>query len=198
MSAADSRSPLQQRVAAAILEAAGRLLAARGEQASMNDVAVAAGVARATVYRYFPSRQALLDELADLAVRDAGQRLASARIDTVPPRDAIVRAIRALVEVGDRFVVLAREHVRPDGEHFERAIREPLERLVERGRTLGVLRDDLPSSWLTEALVGLVVSTLSAPSQLGREDTIAAIASMFLDGAGKTQASGPSRERRSA
>jgi TetR/AcrR family transcriptional regulator, mexCD-oprJ operon repressor len=196
MSASDARSPLQQRVAATILEAAGRLLAARGEQASMHDVAVAAGVARATVYRYFPSRQALLDELADRAVRDAGQRLASARIDAVPPRDAIVRAIRALVEVGDLFVVLAREHVRPDQGHFERAIREPLERLVERGRELGVLRDDLPGSWLTEALVGLVVSLLSARSQLGRDDTIAAITSMFLDGAGKTQEPGPSMERR--
>jgi TetR/AcrR family transcriptional repressor of mexCD-oprJ operon len=192
------RSPLQERVATSIIEAAAKLLAARGDQASMNDVAVAAGMARATVYRYFPSRQALLDELAAVAVRNAGERLSSARIHEIPPREALTRAIRALVEVGDPLVVLAREHVRPTGEHFRHQIHEPIESLVDRARAEGALRDDLPSSWLTEALIGLVVSVLSAPSPLGREDTIAAISSMFLEGAGITRDAGAMKERRLA
>jgi AcrR family transcriptional regulator len=185
-------------VAASILDAAATLLAARGEQASMNDVAVAAGVARATVYRYFPSRQALLDELADVAVRDAGERLASARIHEIAPHEAITRVVRALVEVGDPLVVLAREHAPPAGQHFGREIRRPIESLVDRARNEGALRADLPSSWLTEALVGLVVGVLSSPSSLGREDTIAAISSMFLDGAGIRQDAGAIREMKLA
>ena len=75
----------------------------------MNDVAEAAGVARATVYRYFPNREALLDELARAAVSDVEARLASARIDEVAPEEGIARAVRALVDVGDSFVLLARE-----------------------------------------------------------------------------------------
>lgn len=149
----------------------------------MSDVAVAAGVARATVYRYFPNRQALLDELAAFAVRDAEARLASARIDEVAPGEALARAVRALVDVGDPFIVLARERVRPDPEQFERGLASPLRRLVERGQSTGAIRDDVPSSWLAEALVGLVVSVLSSTPALGREDTIAAIVSLFLDGA---------------
>src|SRR5919205_1523261 len=73
------KQALQERVAGAIVEAAARVLAVGGEQASMNDVAGAAGVARATLYRYFPSRQALLDKLARVAADDAGNRLAAAR-----------------------------------------------------------------------------------------------------------------------
>jgi AcrR family transcriptional regulator len=42
------RQTLQQRVAAAILDGAAQLFAREGEQASMNDVAEAAGVVRAT------------------------------------------------------------------------------------------------------------------------------------------------------
>src|ERR671932_1602508 len=97
-------SALRERVSAAILDAAAHVLAVRGRQASMTDVAAAAGVARATVYRYFPSRQALLEALAEVSVADAGARLASARIDEVPAEEGVRRATRALVEVGDYFL----------------------------------------------------------------------------------------------
>src|SRR4026209_688112 len=103
---------LQQRVTTAILDGAARLFAAEGEQASMNDVAEAAGVARATVYRYFPNREALLDQLARAAVSDVDARMESARIDEVSPEEGIARAVRALVDVGDAFVLLTRERLR--------------------------------------------------------------------------------------
>ena len=88
----------------------------------MNDVAEAAGVARATVYRYFPNREALLAELALVAVNDVAARLASARIDEVAPEEGVARAVRALVDVGDWFVLLARERRRSDPERFERQL----------------------------------------------------------------------------
>jgi TetR/AcrR family transcriptional regulator, mexCD-oprJ operon repressor len=177
------RQALQERVAAAILDAAASVLLTRGEQASMTDVAVAAGVARATVYRYFPNRQSLLDELARLAVRSAGERLAAARIDEIPVADGIARAVRALVEVGDLFVVVARERLRPEREQFERHVGGPLRALVERGQAAGDLRRDVPSAWLTDALIGVVVGVVSSPLHRGREDTVAAITSVYIDGA---------------
>jgi TetR/AcrR family transcriptional regulator, mexCD-oprJ operon repressor len=149
----------------------------------MSDVAAAAGVARTTVYRYFPNRQSLLDELASSAVRGAGDRLASARIDEIPVLDGISRAIRALIEVGDGLIVLARERPRTDGEHFERHVGAPIRALIERGQSSGEIREDIPSAWLTDALIGIVVNVLSSPLQRGREDTVAAITSMYTHGA---------------
>lgn len=149
----------------------------------MNDVATAAGVARATLYRYFPSRQALLDELARVAAEDAGARLASARIEEVATEEGIRRAIRALIEVGDPFLVVARDRIRHDPDQFARSVTEPLRRLFERGQLAGDIRDDVPSSWLTDSLVGLVVGVLPSRPALGREDTIATIAALFLEGA---------------
>ena len=183
MSAPAPRPALQQRVIDAILEAAAGVIAAIGESASMSDVAEAAGVARATLYRYFPNRQALLDDLAALAVDDAEVRLAAARLEEVPTHEAITRVVRALVEVGDAFVVLARERVEPDAEQFERGVGTPLRQLVERGQAGGDLREDLPTTWLTDALVSLVVSVLRSRPATGREDTIARITTLFLDGA---------------
>jgi TetR/AcrR family transcriptional regulator, mexCD-oprJ operon repressor len=184
------RPALQQRVAAAILEGAAQLFASDGDQASMNEVAEAAGVARATVYRYFPNREALLDELAQTAVHDVEMRLASARIDAVPPEEGVARAVRALVDMGNLFVVLARERQRSGAERLERGLVEPLHQLVERGQVSGDIRDDITPARLTESLIGLVVGMLTSTPSLGREDMTATITGLFLDGA---RARGPRR-----
>jgi len=177
------RPTLRERVKAAILEAAAEVLAARGEQASMSDVAAAAGVARATVYRYFPSRQVLLDELAQLAVEDAAAGLAAAGLDSVPVPEAVERAVRSLVAVGDSFIVLARERVRPEPEQFEAAVAQPLGRLLQRGQESGEIRSDVPASSLADALVSLVVSLLLATPSRAPEDAVALIVSLYLEGA---------------
>ena len=183
------RNRLQERVAGAILEAAARVLAAHGEQANMSDVAAAAGVARATVYRYFPSREALLQELAELAIKSAGERLTGARIDAISVPEGVTRAVRALVDVGDLFTVLARGRLAPEDEAFEHDIGMPIRQLVERGQAAGVIRDDIPSGWLTDSLLGIVVSLMSSSRSHGREDVVAAIASLFLEGARQRDAS---------
>ena len=190
MSEPASRHPLQQRVAAAILDGAARIFALQGEQASMNDVAAAAGVARATVYRYFPNREALLDELTQAAVSDVDVRLASARIDEVAPEEGIARVVRALVGLGDSFVLLAREQPRSDPERLERVLTQPLRRLFERGQADGEIRDDITSARLTDALIGLLVGVLTSTPSLGVDDMTATITGLFLDGA---RARGPRR-----
>src|SRR5919108_1251560 len=177
------QTTLQARVSAAILEAAAGVLAERGEQASMADVAAAAGMARATVYRYFPNREALFEELGRLAVEEAGERLQAGRLEEVPVPAAFERAVRALVAVGDYFVVVSRASARPDPAEFERRVAAPLRALVERAQSLGEVRNDLPASWLMESLIGIVVSGLRTQPSLGVEDTVAGITSLFLDGA---------------
>jgi AcrR family transcriptional regulator len=177
------KTTLRARVSDAILEAAATVLAERGEQASMADVAAAAGMARATVYRYFPNREALLEALGRLAVEQAGDRLRAGRLEEVAVPEAFERAVRALVGVGDSFVVVSRESARPDPEHFEQAVAAPLRGLIERAQSLGEVRRDLPASWLMESLIGIVVSGLQTRPSLGVDDTVAGISSLFLDGA---------------
>ncbi len=174
---------MQQRVAAAILDGAVKTFVLQGEQASMTEVAEAAGVARATVYRYFPNREALLDELAANAINDVDVRLSSARVDEVAPEEGIARAVRALVEGGDLFVLLTRERTRSDPEQYERKLMQPMRRLFERAQARGDARADIPVAALTESLLGLIVGILTSGSPLGREDMISTITALFLDGA---------------
>jgi TetR/AcrR family transcriptional regulator, mexCD-oprJ operon repressor len=177
------QTTLRARVSEAILEAAAAVLAERGEQASMADVAAAAGMARATVYRYFPNREALFEALGRLAVEDAGERLRAGRLEEVAVPEAFERAVRALVAVGDSFVVVSRASARPDAAQFERLVASPLRELIDRAQSLGEVRRDLPASWLMESLIGIVVSGLQTRPSLGVDDTVAGITSLFLDGA---------------
>jgi TetR/AcrR family transcriptional regulator, mexCD-oprJ operon repressor len=183
MSEALPRQTLHKRVSEAILDGAARIFAIQGEQANMNDVATAAGVARATVYRYFPNREALLEALAQATVSDVDARLASARINEVAPEEGIARAVRALVDVGDSFVLLARQRVRSDPERFERRVTQPLRDLFERGQAERQIRRDIESARLTESLIGLIVGVRMSTPPLGKEDQIATITGLFLDGA---------------
>ena len=112
MNATES-SDARLRTPAAILEAAARLLAEDGD-ASMADLAGAAGVGRATLYRYYPSREALLGALTAEALDELAGRLADAGLETAGVEEAIGRIVRAVLTVGDRYAVLVRERVKAD------------------------------------------------------------------------------------
>jgi TetR/AcrR family transcriptional repressor of mexCD-oprJ operon len=162
-----------------IIAAAASVLAAR-ERASMAEVAAAAGIARGTLYRYFPTREALLQALEATANEEAGRRLVAANLDQVPVEEALARAARALVAVGEDFIVLLRERRPP-----EPGFTALLVALIERGREDGQLRSDVPVATLVEsllALVGACVRTGQAAG-MGSEDMSSTALRLFLAGA---------------
>jgi TetR/AcrR family transcriptional repressor of mexCD-oprJ operon len=186
MSSGPARSALRERVSSAILDAAATALAERSG-ASMRDVALAAGIARATLYRYFQTREELIEALARQAVEEAGDGLDAARLDQVDVETAFARAVRALVAVGDAFVVLVRSRGSEEPEGFDRRIAGPLKALVERGQRDGDLRADVPATWLLESLLAFFVSVLPSAPSLGAEDAVQTITGLFLDGARGTR-----------
>jgi AcrR family transcriptional regulator len=120
--------PRYDRTAAAILDAAAHALSEHGRGANMAEVAAAAGVSRATLYRYYPDREALLDALASQALADAAARLADAGLERAPVEEAIERIVRALTAVGNRYAVLLREQVEADPAETDRLVAVPCER----------------------------------------------------------------------
>lgn len=81
-----------------ILAAAGKAIDERGADFSIADVARTLGVTRQTVYRYFPSTDALLVAAAVHAASDFLERLATHLQGITDPADAVAEAIATALE----------------------------------------------------------------------------------------------------
>ena len=84
-----------------ILESARTLFATEGfDQATVADVARAAGVARATVFNYFPSKHALIDAITEEVLAHYGRMLDRALQDGASSTPDLLRALFEYMGLG--------------------------------------------------------------------------------------------------
>ncbi|MFC5751097.1 TetR/AcrR family transcriptional regulator [Actinomadura rugatobispora] len=180
------RSPaLRDHVATGLLETAAAVLAERGESASMTDIAEAAGVARATLYRYFPNREALRQALYDAAFADLTARVADAGLDTATVPEGLARLTRAFVGAAGKWRALELFHKTPgDARKLDRELIEPMRGLFERGAAEGSFRGDVSVATMIEIYVALLEGAVSRVirGRLGVEEASSAITAIFLNG----------------
>jgi AcrR family transcriptional regulator len=98
-----------------ILDSVARVFADRGSAVSMTEIAARSGVGRATLYRYFPTREVLMVELQRVAVQDVGHGLRAANLDQIVRRGADIDATARTVvgglprrRRGERWLTAAR------------------------------------------------------------------------------------------
>ena len=143
-----------QRNIAAILDAATDCLS-RDPAASTSEIAKAAGVGRVTLYGHFPSRAELVDAVFVHAIEGGEETLGQVDL-TGDPRAALTRLIESSWHLVDRnrSLLIAAQDALPPGRvrelHADPMAR--VVRLMERGRSEGVFRTDLPTSWLVSVM----------------------------------------------
>lgn len=139
-----------QRNREAILAAAKQLFAERGVDTTLDDIAAHAGVGVGTVYRRYPNKNALLDELFEERIAELG-RLAEAALEQ---RDAWTALTGFLERAEELFAAdRALEHlvVHPDRARARTArareqLQPAIESLIARAKRDGRLRADFEAS----------------------------------------------------
>jgi AcrR family transcriptional regulator len=132
---------------------------ARDPDASMGAIAERAGVARATLYAHFPTREALIADVTDRAIAEATETIAAAAPEEGEPREALARVIAAAWRTLGRYHVLVAINSRLSPERL-RALHEPvagrLRPLIERGQKSGAFNAGVPAEWLLTIALELV------------------------------------------
>ncbi len=181
---------IHDRVAEVILDAAADLLARGGEPPTMSEVAAAAGVARATLYRHFPTREQLLQALSASARDATATRLAEADLDAVPVAEAIARIARVVAAGGSKYAALiSRFGVSDYGGDAEQQIGAMIQGLLQRGLDDGTFRGDLTVTELRFLLGQLLAAAarMTAEHVAGVEKAAALVTSVFLHGTERRQ-----------
>jgi AcrR family transcriptional regulator len=104
----DPRANQKRRTRAAIVEAAQRLQADEGEPPTVARAAEAAGVSRATAYRYFPTQESLVIELADVTPKVASVEVVLAELEG----SDVEQRLLALVDAFNPIAVAEEDHFR--------------------------------------------------------------------------------------
>jgi TetR/AcrR family transcriptional repressor of mexCD-oprJ operon len=148
-----------ERNIAAILDA-GLVCFSRNADASVAEVARAAGVGRVTLYGHFPSREELMDAVLAHAIRQANTVLDAEAIDQGTASDALSRLIRSSWRVVDhhRSLLAAAHRDLPPArirQHHDQAMAR-VQRLLARGQDEGDFRTDLPRPWLVATFYSLM------------------------------------------
>ncbi|MFF4245282.1 TetR/AcrR family transcriptional regulator [Streptomyces sp. NPDC001822] len=143
-----------------VLRSAAALLSRRST-ATMDEVARAAGIGRATLHRHFAGRDALVGALEDLGIREFESALDSARLDEGTAEDGLRRLI-AHIEPGAALLsFLVTENQLFEGDDVNEGwsrLDARVSAFFRRGQERGEFRIDLTPAWLTEALYGLIGS----------------------------------------
>lgn len=170
-----------------VLRSAAALLT-RKSTATMDEVAKAAGISRATLHRQFAGRDALVRALEALGIAECEAALDRARLDEGPAGEAVRRLIREIEPAAGLLAFLYSENQLFEGEEQNAGwarIDTRVSTLFRRGQDSGEFRIDLSPTWLTEALYGLLAAGAWSvlDGKVARNDFQFMIAELLLGGA---------------
>lgn len=141
-----------------MLQAAIDLLAER-PQASMRDIATAAGVARQTVYAHYPTREELIAAVIGHIAADLASRVDRLDPEQGPPAETLGHWLDVLWEVLTKYPILHTDALNDAPELDPQRhvpITDRLTRLIERGQAAGEFDDRVSAAWLAAAVIGLI------------------------------------------
>ena len=166
-----------------VLDAATQAFAQDGLDVGMAEIARRAGVGNATVFRRFPSKDALIEAIVDEKIAEllaAAERAA----EIEDPWDSLVDMLEktAALQARDHGFFQATEEFmlrHPDLLRRHRPVIEAVDRLVVRAQAAGVVRDDVTTLDLLGLVKGSVVCL--PPSRDLRDDGWRRYLSIVLD-----------------
>ncbi|BBA95723.1 putative TetR family transcriptional regulator [Actinacidiphila reveromycinica] len=152
-----------------ILTSAGELFARQGREAQMDEIAQHCGLGLGTLYRHFPTKEALLTAIVTRRFEQLTE-MARAAERTADPGEAFEALLRGYLEAAEgdsafQLALLGSEQ-RPWGDIDDQKaeFREIGSRVIERAIAAGAVRDDLTFADFPVLATGLMSTMYFRPS----------------------------------
>lgn len=117
---------------------------------SMSEIAILAGVGRATLHRHFRTREELIREIQLSAIADSNAAVSSVISEGAPAIERLAAMFEAIIPLGGRYNFLSNE-LSSDPEIIKAytAQLEWVRDLVTDLKAENVIADDIPTRWVT-------------------------------------------------
>ena len=167
-----------------VLEAAKTVFSAGGSDASLDAVARAADVGIGTLYRHFPTREALYEAVYRREVQQLAD-LAEQLKDKAQPVDALRQWMRSNVKfvatkkgMSEALALAAHKNSELFSHSFDRLTRA-VGGLLDRAIAAGEIRDDITAEDLLRALIGMFYNMHDKPEW---QTSALRLVDVFIDG----------------
>lgn len=159
-------------------------------RASLQELAKAVGVSKATLYRMCPTRDNIIARLFSEAVDQFDVAIAAAELETAP----VLQAFRALIEGHlqhkELFVFVSNTWdpqllESMDSGHRWLEFEAIFDKFFLRGQEEGVFRIDISAAALSELMIGMLSALVNSErsGRIARKDMLDTMEKMFLTGA---------------
>ncbi|MGO2510618.1 TetR/AcrR family transcriptional regulator [Marinomonas polaris] len=155
----ETNSALQNALALALVE---------HPRASLQELACAVGVSKATLYRFCPTRESLLERLQSSSLNAYKSAIKDANLDTAEPREGVRKLLENCYK-NKELTLFTIQHWQPELlENGECIIaQEKIDAFFLRGQQSGHFRVDISAAAITECFHGLFFAMIEA-ERLGR------------------------------
>lgn len=145
----------------AVIDAAIRLFAVQ-EDASVQEIADASGMARTTVYRHFPTRDDLFAAMFERSLEYSRERTSSALSHSRPAEENLRALAVTMIEFGleFRFLLSNAAAGKPLLKEGRESPESPVRAYLEGARARGEVRADFPVHWMMSIGQSLMIVAL--------------------------------------
>ncbi len=157
--------------------------------AGMSEIAAAAGVGRATLYRHFESREALIEKLAIICLEQLNT--VTAPLKQLSGRAAIEAEIEAVMPLADRFQFLIKLWtIAADSDivkQIDEQQRNELATVIEQAKEAGEIAPQLPTVWIVSFYESTLATawSLIASEKITIDEAVAYTKQSFFQGVKK-------------
>jgi len=169
-----------------IMRAAIGILA-KNPHITYSDLAAGIGIGRATLYRHFPNREALLREICLYALKQSEVEMMPVFSMNLSAMDTLYAMLEKLIPMGEQLYFLAREYSALQDEEIVRIYEgqlTTLQNMVRAAKAEGGIAPDIPDAWIVRIIDNIIYAAWEAinDGDIARNDAVELVFRTLIEG----------------